>query len=386
MKLKVLLIVSLLCLLFVSPVYAKDMAIIGKNMQVSNMKPTVNVVGIKYNLGLEYRDIKKDVVSNNSNAISIISGGMKNTIQSNKSFVNNVSVFPETYVVPDLKSGKLVNSLVLNNSLVVNDFINTIPEEKVEMGDIEYSQGEFQGPWGDLSEYVDELSGRRKYRTKELIEYVGTAPVNEGIDTYEYEVDRWKEVNGKGVVRYSQGGSALEDWAYLSSGDSNFVNSGCGAYSASCVLSTMLGKYINVPEVAIAINTYEVRNPDSDLVLCNSDGDGAGAFCYTDLAAVIEEAGLKTETLETFDIDKVDKCLENGGMVIYVVDSSYGCRYTGGHHYVVIREKTKTGYLVYSSTNWSTPYYDDYCNTENTASELKRLESSNGAQMVLVNY
>lgn len=383
MKLRILFIFSLLCMLFVSPVYAKDLSVIGSNIQVSNLKPAVNVVGIKYNLGLEYRSAKKEIVNNNT---SIIAPTTISTNIVNNTFVKNLPIMSETYTVTELKSARLLNSIVLNNSLVVNDFINETPIKKVEVGNFEYKKGEFQGPWGDLTEYVDELSGRRKYKTQELLSQVGTAPLNEGKDNYKYDVDRWKEVNGKGVVRYSQGGTTLEDWAYLSSGDSNFVNSGCGAYSAACVLSTMLGEYINVPEVAIAINTFEIRNPDSDLTLCNSDGDGAGAFCYTDLAAIIEEAGLKVETSESFDIEKVDNCLEDGGMVIYVVDSSYGCRYTGGHHYIVIREKTDTGYLIYSSTNWSTPYYDDYCNTENTAEELDRLESSNGAQMVLVNY
>lgn len=386
MKLRVLFIVCLLSLLFVSPVYAKDFSVMGNNMQVSNLRPSVNVVGVRYNLGLEYIKPQNDIINSKNKLVS-------NVVLTGNKISNNVtkstSIVADNYNIINLKSARLVNNVVLNNQLNINDFINvsnTSFEKEVEIGDFNYNKGEFQGPWGDLSEYVDDLTGRRRYNTEKLLDQVGTAPINEGKDNYSYSVDRWKEVNGKGVVRYSQGGNTLEDWAYLSSGDSNFVNSGCGAYSAACVLSTMLGEYINVPEVAIAINTYEVRNPDTDLVLCNSDGDGAGAFCYTDLAAVIEEAGLKAETSETFDIDKVDKCLENGGMVIYVVDSSYGCRYTGGHHYVVIREKTKDGYLVYSSTNWSTKYNDDYCNIENTAEELNRLESSNGAQMVLVNY
>ena len=102
------------------------------------------------------------------------------------------------------------------------------------------------------------------------------------------------------------------------------------------------------------------------------------------LAAVIKECGFSVETTNSFSESKINECLDNKGMVIYVVNNSYNNRYTSGGHYVVIREKTSTGYLVYSSTNWSNSSVDDYCNTENTMEELKTLCSQNGAQMVLV--
>lgn len=299
---------------------------------------------------------------------------------------NNLSYINKNNGVTNfLKSSNIdcCSAIVENNPIIT---LTELKEPKIEMGNFEYRAGEFQGPWGDLTEYVNQLTGNRGYKTRQLLEHVGKAPVNEGSSNYDYSVDRWKEINGKGVVRYSQGGSTPEDWNYLSSGDSNFAASACGAYSTACVLSTMLGKYINVPEVSIAINTYELRHQGSNLVLCNSDGDGAGAFKHTDLASVIREAGLHTEVSDVFDKEKVDKCLDDGGMVIYVVGSNYGGRYTYGSHYIVIREKTETGYLVYSSTNWSNSYNDDYCNTENTAEELSNLAASHGAQMVLVTY
>lgn len=310
----------------------------------------------------------------------------------------NTPYFVEDFYITNNFFASNINTNLLKNSnidccsaIVENNPIITLTELKepeIEMGNFEYKAGEFQGPWGDLTEYANQLTGNRGYKTRQLLEHVGKAPVNEGSSNYAYSVDRWKDINGKGVVRYSQtsGNCKPEEWNNLSSGDSTFAASACGAYSTACVLSTMLGRYINVPEVALAVNTYELRHPDSDLVLCNSDGDGAGAFKHTDLAAVIEECGLRTEVADYFDIEKVDACLSQGGMVIYVVGSDYGGRYTYGSHYIVIREKTETGYLVYSSTNWANYYNDDYCNTENTANELKNLESSNGAQMVLVNY
>ena len=285
----------------------------------------------------------------------------------------NTPYFVEDFYITNNFFASNINTNLLKNSnidccsaIVENNPIITLTELKepeIEMGNFEYKAGEFQGPWGDLTEYANQLTGNRGYKTRQLLEHVGKAPVNEGSSNYAYSVDRWKDINGKGVVRYSQGGSTPEDWNYLSSGDSNFAASACGAYS-----------------------TYELRNPGSDLVLCNSDGDGAGAFKHTDLASVIREAGLHTEVSDVFDREKVDKCLNDGGMIIYVVGSNYGGRYTYGSHYIVIREKTETGYLVYSSTNWSNSYNDDYCNTENTAEELSNLAVSHGAQMILVNY
>lgn len=305
----------------------------------------------------------------------------------------NNRVFIDTeYVIKNHFNGLYLPSVrtVKDNSVsccssMTEEYINKL---NISKGEFKETPGEFQGPWGDLTEYVYQLSGNRRTKSIQLLSEVGKKPINENADNYDYSVDKWERKNGKGVVRYSQtsGNCKPEEWNNLSSGDSTFAASACGAYSTACVLSTMLGRYINVPEVALAVNTYELRHPDSDLVLCNSDGDGAGAFKHTDLAAVIEECGLRTEVADYFDIEKVDACLSQGGMVIYVVGSDYGGRYTYGSHYIVIREKTETGYLVYSSTNWANYYNDDYCNTENTANELKNLESSNGAQMVLVNY
>lgn len=249
-------------------------------------------------------------------------------------------------------------------------------DENVTTGGFVETAGQFQGPWGDLTDYVNQMTSY-KSTYQNLIQYVGLKPVNEGESNYLYDVDAFQSKNGKGFVRYNQGnGNKRETWASASFGDSDFVTAGCGVYSTAGVLSTMLGKYINPVEVAIAISTYEIRHQGSNLSLSHMNGDDSGAFTYTDLAKVIEECGLNTETASSLSMTKVDECLNNSGMVILVVNSSYNNRYTSGGHYVVIREKTSTGYLIYSSTNWVQGSNDDYCNTENTANELLTLNSS----------
>ena len=241
--------------------------------------------------------------------------------------------------------------------------------------------GQFQGPWGDLTEYVNKVT-LNKARLVQLLPHVGKKPKHEGDSNYEYKVDKWKDYNGVGTVRYCQCSSCGEDYNSLYAGDSTIGASSCGAFSAACIISTMTGKYVNTAEVALAVNTYELRHPGSNLALSNNNGDGAGAFTYTDLAAVIEECGLKTECLASLDMNKVDNCLNNNGMIIICVNSSFNHRFTSGGHYVVIREKTDKGYLIYSSTNWVRGLNDRYCNTETTTAELRTL--SNG-QIVLVN-
>lgn len=271
-----------------------------------------------------------------------------------------------------------IKSSVLNGAGVStgNQYDVDCIDENVAIGEFVETPGQFQGPWGDLTDYVNQMSSE-KSTYQNLIQYVGLKPVNESESNYLYNVDAYKTKNGKGFVRYNQGyGNKRETWSGVSFGDSTFASAGCGVYSTAGVLSTMLGKYINPVEVAIAISTYEIRHPGSNLALSHMNGDNSGAFTYTDLAKVIEECGLSVETASSLSMTKVDDCLNNSGMVILVVNSSFNNRYTSGGHYVVIREKTSTGYLIYSSTNWVQGSNDDYCNTENTASELQTLNSS----------
>lgn len=252
------------------------------------------------------------------------------------------------------------------------------PNSNGGVGEFIETPGKFQGPWGDLTPYIEKISDSSlKTKSKNLIQYVGMKPKQEGTPNYEYTVDKWKNLNGKGVVRYSQWSSG-EDWAQKNYGDSTFSSSACGAYSTACVISTMTGKYINTVEVALAANTYRIRHSGEYFSMVHADGESGGAFYHGDLAKIIEECGLKTETASQLSLTKVDDTLNQNGMVILVVNSSYSNRYTSGAHYVVIREKTANGYLIYSSTNWVTSNGDNYCNTENTAQELETLNSGKG--------
>lgn len=384
LKFKTLLISSVICisnLVFISSVYAEDIPFKNRNNRFNSYWKTLVENRAEKEVG-EISEIpfKTPMVTFNKLLLERAEHVEETVTVSEEVIPLQVTRTPiGLEFIPVVAETEKVEETVVEE-------IEVVEEPKFQMGNFECSKGVFQGPWGDLTEYANQLTGNRGTRTRELLPYVGTVPVNEGADNYSYIIDRWRDVNGKGVVRYCQGGATAEEWNYLSSGDSNFVSSACGAYSAACVLSTMTGNYINVPEVAIAVNTYELRHPGSNLVLSNSDGDGQGAFKHTDLAAVISEAGLVTDVADNFDVNKVDECLDKGGLVIYVVNGKYNSRFTSNSHYIVIREKTIYGYLVYSSTNWSTPYDNDYCDRESTAEELANLQGYNGAQMVFVTY
>ena len=92
MKLRVLFIVCLLSLLFVSPVYAKDFSVIGNNMQVSSLRPSVNVVGVRYNLGLEYIKPQNGIINSKNKLVS-------NVVFTGNKISNNVT--KSTSIVAD---------------------------------------------------------------------------------------------------------------------------------------------------------------------------------------------------------------------------------------------------------------------------------------------
>lgn len=266
----------------------------------------------------------------------------------------------------------------------------------ISAGNLTEEAGKFQGPWGDLSQYVDKISNAKaKSDAQNYIQnrdkYIGVKPLNEGKADYEYKVDRWKQHNGKGFVRYSQGGMTgsaytLDPLSSAPGGDSDyFYSSSCGAYSASGVLSTMLGKYITPIEVSMAITTYSIRHPGESLACTHVNGDTRGAYTHTDLAKIIEECGLKTETSDSIDLNKVDTCLQANGMVIFVVDGGLNNRFTDNSaHYIVIREKSSKGYLIYSSTNWVKGNNDDYTNVETTGEEVIDLAKSDNTEAQVI--
>ena len=303
------------------------------------------------------------------------------------------------------------------NGQAANTPTNYMPTHCIDVGGegvFVETPGQFQGPWGDLTSYINQLndlaylySGTPTASNPPtattlgkkiigLVEHVGKAPDSEGRSNYEYEVDKWKEKNGMGVVRYAQTtkNCAGEDWASLSYGDATFYQAACGCYSASCIISTMTGKYVNPVEVSLAASTYSLRHPEDngwyknhinevwDASLYNSAtgkyGDfkeDSGAYQYTILGRVIAECGLKVEYGNSLDKSKLDSCLSSGGMVLWCVNNKLNNRFTTGGHYVVIREKVGNDYLIYSSTNWSSILKDNYANTPNTWSELQTLDN-----------
>lgn len=245
----------------------------------------------------------------------------------------------------------------------------------ISVGGFEEMPGQFQGPWGDLTEYINQIENLSvKAITQRAAKYVGTKPINEGKNYYKYDIDKWKNYNGYGVVRYSQT-NAFRDLGIIgeeynsekirvlntTEGDPyTFSLAACGAYSTASVLSTLLGKYINPAEILCICNVYNKRYPNEPHLSSNYI---SGPFPHTDLAKLIEKCGFRTETLndEIFNktvMRRVDDCLNSNGMVIMVVGNKSNIKWTNSAHYIVIREKIEDNeeskYLIYSSTHWNT--------------------------------
>ena len=268
--------------------------------------------------------------------------------------------------------------------------VSTLPDNcitQTTVGDFTETPGQFQGPWGDLSSYVDQISNDTlKERTKALLPYVGVKPTKEGDSDYTYKQDKWKEANGYGVVRYNQssseGGWGGLNYTFNDSKYNTFAWSGCGSFATSCVLSTMLGKYINPPEVAIALTTYNIRHSENPISNMYLDHTSDAVFRYQGLAAVISEAGLTATPSSTMTKEKVDSTMNSGGMVIFVSGPALNNRFTDLGHYIVIREKTNENYLIYSSTNWGD---DEDSDTLHTWDDLSLLvNSARSGQIIYV--
>ena len=284
-----------------------------------------------------------------------------------------------------------INSLAAVSNTTSSVDCITDQSQSIVSGGFNESPGQFQGSLGDLTSVLDSVDtsiqvGVDIDKVKALLKYVGTAPKQEQSATYAYSVDKWKTLNGKGFIRYAQWGG-YEDWAnssYNKDGVS-YVGAGCGSYATASILSTLSGKYINPIEVTAAVATYWNRHDSfpqhiqdktglkgkSNLILSD------GRFLYYGLGAVIEEYGYKVEiggSKDFIDKSKVDDCLDNNGFVIFVSNNKLNNRYTpNSGHYVVIREKTDSGYLIYSSTHWGQAERPTDINLVNTWDEISIL-------------
>lgn len=253
-----------------------------------------------------------------------------------------------------------ISKAIQSNSVSSSSSVNCI--DTPITGSFVETPGKFQGNWGDLTSYINQLPEKRKNRMLGLLPYVGTAPINEGSTSYLYNQDKWKSVNGKGAVRYFQAFTGTnivkEQWCDLSYSEtgSSFGSSACGCYCASMIASTLLGKYINPPELGIAAVTYQLRHSEvtdltsNDKEIISGDTTVFGDYMQKRL---LEELGLHCD-YSSLTQDKLDNCLNNGGMAVICVnhDKGKGAWLASVSHYVVVREKVNSNYLIYSSTNW----------------------------------
>lgn len=221
--------------------------------------------------------------------------------------------------------------------------------------------GTASGLWGtaeELEKYIDSLNtsniplgcsniNQLKSNLKKLLPLIGT----QSVTPFSYEKDRFKGSDGLGFITYSQSSSlGVEPYLKNSYNDATYTtlgSSGCGIYSVAMVLSTLEKRWVNPAEVAIALQTYGVRNNKRINTTCMG---GAGAAYGTGLKALLEEIGYTVKySSGSVDMNMVDDCLDKGGCFIYVVGSHSGL--TSGGHYVVVRERLENGnYLMGNST------------------------------------
>lgn len=244
------------------------------------------------------------------------------------------------------------------------------------------SPGEPQASWlwsdkDSMLEQINKLTNATlKAQMKALAEMVGVSPVSNLPGSWAQ--DKFRQPDGIGYIQYLQmnmGSYGNEPWlnvgyngtvpvwnTYTNSAgnpykvlEATFGSSACGCYSTAMVLSTFFHKYINPAEVMIAFKTYNIRNGTS---LTTTESGSSGAVHWPAIKGVLTEAGCNVYPtgvnynvmdISSSTIDKVDACLEKGGMVIWVSDSTGGY-FTSGGHYLVIREKSGNGYLTGNST------------------------------------
>lgn len=203
-------------------------------------------------------------------------------------------------------------------------------------------KGEFSGVWKDLP---GDMAKTNKGNTawKKLAPYVGHDP----IPYRTLKVDKWKNLNGYGLVYYTQNIDAMgmhyNKYVYTDNGATNMCYTACGVCTTSIVISTMTGRKVAPAEVAIALNTLRTRNSKYAYPW---DGGVAKMRGIYDL---LLDAGFSVEYGTKLDKAKIDSCLDNNGMVIMVHSKGTKARKIGwgtsdSNHYGALRERVGDKY------------------------------------------
>lgn len=260
-----------------------------------------------------------------------------------------------------------------------NNSGNTENGEKAVMSFPEAVPGKASGLWGtteQLTAWVEQLNANNsplganvaqlKANMRELLPLMGLSPNK----PFKYETDKFLGPDGWGFIHYDQTSTGKEPYLKLHHQDGTgsggtFNSSACGLYSLSMILSTLEKQWVNPAELAVAMQTYGVRNNKR---INTTQMGNLGAAYWSGLLAIVKEAGYTDAKLSGKILDQamLDDCLAKGGLVMYVtVDKDF----TSGGHYVVIREKTADGkYLMGNSTRRNNNEYtfkklQDGCST-----------------------
>lgn len=214
------------------------------------------------------------------------------------------------------------------------------------------TKGEFQGLWSDKTGKTLTSEEMLSYKSsgnaggQDNAKFVGMK--EQSSMKVDYANDPFKDKFGDnvGTIWYHQGYDNA--WSkYLThpgAGKGNdVVQSCCGGYSTAIVLSTMLHRYINLPEVLYAAHSYKARHGGSGCSFTN----GFGMFVSENQNMLLNEQMyknkkvLKATSSGSLSQTEVDKTLKAGGMVIGCFTPPIAA---GKGHFVVIRSKDSQGF------------------------------------------
>lgn len=221
--------------------------------------------------------------------------------------------------------------------------------------------GKSSGLWGtyeELAANIEALSSSNapknanninqlKANLKQLLQFVGTAPAK----TVSYKEDKFEGPDGIGFVHYGQGtGSpSKEPYKKYRYNDSpyggTFAESACGLYSIAMAVSTLEKTWCNPAEVAIALQTYGVRN--GTRIETTQMGGSESALITSDVVKFLKEAGFRVE-MSSLSKTKLDDCLNEDGIFMFCLKDPGGiASVSTTGHFVVIRQGTASGrYLM----------------------------------------
>lgn len=181
---------------------------------------------------------------------------------------------------------------------------------------------------------------------------IGMYPTNS--NPVSLEVDKYRDMYGEpGTIHYSQSG---QPWGSVAAnvvrggglGKPTIGDSACGYTGLSIIFSTLLRRYITPAEVIAARDNHHLRFGNGDRLeqMCSHGGAGAMVQSSTRVCDFVSDLRYNGKpvlqcSMGRLNQENIDKTLDAGGMVLFVAhsDRQYGVYWTGGGHYVVIREK-----------------------------------------------